>query len=333
MTLRAIVVGAGRRGTEWMATLDQHSGFELVGVVEPVAEVTAAPGVQVIRSDDVGAAISELTPDCAIVATPPDAHVPPTTALLDAHVPVLVEKPLAVGLDEGRELVDIARRAGVPLLVGMNHRYLRSHRTVRAVLDRGEIGRVHAVSAHYLRTPHEMAPSLASLEDQVLWGMAVHHLDAIRHVLRREVTAVVGDRWTAPWTDALPGASLHALLELEDGIHVTYSATYESSGRRTFEGGQEFYERVIGERGTIHVLQRWVFVWGRARLPRSVRRGPRRNTEEHVLLDQLRDAVVDGIDVECSGADHLRTLAVTEAFRRSCVEGRRIDPRELLADG
>ncbi|HEY8410697.1 MAG TPA: hypothetical protein VIK76_04820, partial [Pyrinomonadaceae bacterium] len=105
---------------------------------------------------------------------------------------------------------------------------------------------------------------------------------------------------------------------------------YESTGHTLFEGGQEFYARFVGERGTLHVFQRWLIFWENGKLPRLVRRGPRKKTEERVLLDQLERALLHGEQAGVSGHDNLQTVAVLEACVRSATEERSINPQELF---
>src|SRR5678815_3961718 len=99
-----------------------------------------------------------------------------------------------------------------------------------------------------------MAPSLARLPHSVLWGVGVHHLDALRYVAGKKITRVLAEGFSPPWGRLLSGSSLHVMLELEGGTRGFYSATYDSSGHEFFEGGQEFYARFVGEQATLHVF-------------------------------------------------------------------------------
>jgi predicted dehydrogenase len=241
-----------------------------------------------------------------------------------------VEKPFTLRLAEAARLVALAEQRRVPLMVAQNYRYMRAHRTVRRVIESGALGRIGLIHAHYYRIPHEMAGSLSELQHSVMWGMGVHHLDAMRYVLGQEVTGVMAQSFTLPWGELPPGASMQTLLVFEAGTRAVYSATYESSGHEFFERGQEFYERIVGEDATLHVFQRWLILCARGRLPRLIRRGARRATEESVLLRQWERAILEGVEPESSGRDNLKTVAVLEAIQRSAAEGRWINPQELL---
>ncbi|WP_163773967.1 Gfo/Idh/MocA family protein, partial [Proteus mirabilis] len=55
--------------------------------------------------------------DAALVATPNQTHLPVSLAFIARGIPVLVEKPIASTLAEGRALTEASEKAGVPVLV------------------------------------------------------------------------------------------------------------------------------------------------------------------------------------------------------------------------
>jgi predicted dehydrogenase len=122
------------------------------------------------------------------------------------------------------------------------------------------------------------------------------------------------------------------MLELEEGTRALYSATYDSSGHEFFEGGQEFYARFVGEKGTLHVFHRWLVLCAKGKLPRLIRRGGRKVSEEQILLAQLEKNMTSGEESDSSGRDNLQTMAVVEACIRSATEQRWVNPQELLND-
>jgi predicted dehydrogenase len=334
---RVIVAGLGSRGRDWVRELAGDGAFELVGCVDvdddALNQVSSSSGVP--RGScfkDLGDALRTLECDAVIIATPADCHANDCEAALSHGRAVLVEKPFTTRLSDAVRLVRLAERKGVPLLVAQNYRYMRAFRTARRLISEGALGRVGAVVCQYYRVPHLMAPSLARAEHSALWGMGVHHLDALRHVLGQNVSRVAAESYTQPWGELPRGGSLRAMLTFEGGARAFYSATYESSGHEYFEGGQEFYARVVGERATLHVFHRWLVLCERGRWPRLVRRGARAETEERTLLRQLSAALVSGAEPEASGRDNLQTMAVTEACLRSADGGGWVNPQELLRE-
>jgi len=145
------------------------------------------------------------------------------------------------------------------------------------------------------------------------------------------VTAVSADLFTARSGSSLHGASAHVSLRFASGARATYTASYESSGHEYFEGGQEFFGRIVGERGTLHLLHRWLVLCEQRKWPRFVGRGPRRLTEERQLLDQFAQAIATGERTDASGRENLDTMAIAEACVRSAAERRWVDLEELEA--
>jgi predicted dehydrogenase len=335
MAIRITVAGMGARGQEWAREVRANPAFELAACVDVDPGVLQQASARVGITPDqcfsnLESALDHSESQALIVVTPPDCHATTCEAALHRKLAVLVEKPFTMRLSEAVRLVSLAASHRTPLLVAQNYRYLRSFRTVKKLIDENLLGRVGMVVCHYYRPFHTIPDSLARLPNSVLWGMSVHHLDALRYVLGSKVTSVNAETFTLPWGHLPRGASLQLMLKMASGTRVSYSATYESTGHALFEGGQEFYVRFIGERGTLHVFQRWLIFWENGKLPRLVRRGPRKKTEEQVLLDQLELAMIHGEEPEVSGRDNLQTVAILEACVRSATEERPINPQELL---
>ena len=335
MAIEVIVAGVGARGRDWIREIRKSSAFELAGCVDSAPEVLQSVAMDLnllpeLCFTNLDEAIQKSKCRAAIIATPADCHVEPCMTALKRGVAVMVEKPFTICLSDAAKLVSIAESQGAPLLVAQNYRYLRSFRTVRRIIEDGRLGQIGIVTSHYYCPPHDMAASLRRLPDSVLWGMAVHHLDALRYALGKEVVNVSADSFTLP-TGTLPeGASFRAMLTFENGTRALYSATYESSGHQFFERGQEFYTRFVGERATLHVFHRWLILCENGRLPRMIRRGARKISEEQVLLSQFEQAILDDAPADASGRDNLQTMALLEACRRSAAEKRWTNPQDLL---
>ncbi len=335
MAIRVSVVGLGRRGRQWVRAVRSTSTYELVACVDVSAEALceAATALRIPahqcyeRLED---ALDGARPQAVIVATPADRHVDPCRAALERGLGVLVEKPFALSLREARRLVATAEQAKAPLLVSQNYRYTRMPQTLRRLLRDGTLGRIGMVVAQAYRSGTASAASPVPLANSVLWEHCVHHIDALRYVLGQEVVAVLARGFTLPWSTAALGDSVQILFDFQGGTRASYCATDDSRGHEFFERGQEFYLRVVGERGTVHVFHRWIVLCEQGKYPRLVRRGPREHPEEITLLRQLEHARLTGEEPECSGRDNLNTLAVLEACARSAAEERWVSPRDLF---
>jgi predicted dehydrogenase len=309
----------------------------LAGAADPDPQVRSAAmsdaalsGVQLAPDFQSLAAATSL--DATIVATAAHRHAQLVEEAVMRGLAVLVEKPFTLDLEQAVRVVRLARRRGVPIVVGQNYRYMRAHRTVKRLVDEGVLGALATVTCHYWRPSHVVNAGLASLDAAALWETGVHHLDALRYCLGRRVVGVAADVSNAPWSSELRGTAARVLLGFEGGVQGEYNVSWESPGHEFFEAGQQFYERLTGARGTLHVFQRWLVLCLSGRWPRLVPRGPRSEPEEAVLLRQLVESCRTRAEPECSAADNLQTVAVLEACRRSASERRWIDPQELLRD-
>lgn len=83
--------------------------------------------------------------DGAIVASPDDTHAAIAIQLLEAGVPVYLEKPLAITTEDCDRVLETAYRTGTKLYVGHNMRHMHVVRLMKQIIDRGEIGEVKAI--------------------------------------------------------------------------------------------------------------------------------------------------------------------------------------------
>jgi predicted dehydrogenase len=108
------------------------------------------PGVMVLdAAERVWERAGEL--DLVVVATPNRTHAPLALAALDAGVPVVVDKPLAVDAAQGQELLDRARARGLLLTVFHNRRWDGDLLTARRLLEEGALGRVWRFESRFER--------------------------------------------------------------------------------------------------------------------------------------------------------------------------------------
>ncbi|MCD6291435.1 MAG: Gfo/Idh/MocA family oxidoreductase [Anaerolineae bacterium] len=89
--------------------------------------------------------------DAVSIALPNFLHAPATLAALEAGKHVLVEKPLAMTVEEGEEMVEAARRAGRKLMIAFNYRFRGDSQTIKRQLDAGLLGDIYFTRAGWLR--------------------------------------------------------------------------------------------------------------------------------------------------------------------------------------
>ena len=180
------VVGFGYWGPKLVRNLSEMTSAELVWVTdldEQRLNRVSAQYPSVRTSNDFGEMLrSDI--EGVIVATPIRTHYALAKAALEAGKHVMVEKPLTATSAEAEDLVRIAEREGLALMVGHTFQYHAAIRSLRDIVASGEIGDVCYVDCARLNL------GLFQSDINVLWDLAPHDLSILLYVLQQEPTAV-----------------------------------------------------------------------------------------------------------------------------------------------
>ena len=90
--------------------------------------------------------LDQIEPDLVDIITPPVTHLDYIRAAASRGIAMICQKPFTNTLDEAREAVEIADRAGVPLIVHENFRFQPWHMKIRELLDESVIGTPYQIS-------------------------------------------------------------------------------------------------------------------------------------------------------------------------------------------
>ena len=182
--LRVGVIGAGVMGRNHARVLSELPGIDLVGVADPDAG-RAAQAARQAQGAEVFADYKELLArkvDAVVVAAPTPLHHQISLELIDAGVALLVEKPIATTVEQGREIVTAAARNGVTLVVGHVERFNPAVQAVKQALAGEEI-----LSIGITR----VGPFPPRMSDVgVVIDLAVHDIDLIRWFTESEIAEV-----------------------------------------------------------------------------------------------------------------------------------------------
>jgi len=126
--------------------------------------------------------LKEVRPDLVTVAVPTQAHFQVVLDALEASCHVLVEKPIAATLAEGRRMIERAAELGLVLAVGHIERYNPAIIELKQQLDNGALGQIFQIHARRL------GPFPARVSDVgVVVDLAPHDLDIMRYLTGKEV--------------------------------------------------------------------------------------------------------------------------------------------------
>ncbi|SDU63299.1 Gfo/Idh/MocA family protein [Jiangella alkaliphila] len=190
--MKVLVVGVGFMGAMHARAVHETRSVELCGVVDRSADAARAVGAQlgVPAFTDLEAAIRELAPDAAVVATPDSAHLHPVRVLIEAGVHVLVEKPLATSIDDAEAIADLAERHGTRLMTGHITRFMARYAGVVDAVRSGRLGRPVMITTSTWG-PRSIGARVASTTSP-LWHFAIHDIDLIQWIGRGEIDEVDG---------------------------------------------------------------------------------------------------------------------------------------------
>jgi predicted dehydrogenase len=146
---KTVIVGAGDIARPHAKAL-YELGISIVGVLDLNAdraqELAAQYGARVIQSLD--EVLAEV--DMVHIFTPPSHRVEYVRQAALAGKHLFVEKPIAISIDDAREIVALAAANRVKLMLGFNHRFRSGYRLLQEAVQDGRLGDVVGVFSHRL---------------------------------------------------------------------------------------------------------------------------------------------------------------------------------------
>lgn len=331
--MRIALVGAGRIGAFHAEVLARHAEVETLLVTDAdrarAAELAEKLGAQHVP--DLAAAI-EAGVDAVVIAVATTAHAELVHQVAEAGLPIFCEKPIALDVAATRSVLAHVATSGVPLQVGFQRRFDPGHRSARAVVAGGGLGRVHTLRAVTSDPAPPPADYLRHAGGQFR-DLHIHDFDAIRFVTGREVETVhaVGANLGAGFfAEAGDVDTTAAVLGLDDGALAVVTGTrYNGAGydvRLELSGTEGSLVVGLDERSPLRSAEAGV-QWpaGPAYTGFLDRFASAYRAELSAFLDYARGR----IESPCSGADALAALVISEAAERSRALGRPVRIAEL----
>lgn len=170
--------------------------------------------------------------DLVTVATPNATHFEITKAFLEAGFNVMCEKPMTVTVEEGEEIVRIAEATGKICAVNYGYSGYSLVRHMRAMIARGDLGKVRVVVAEFSHGHHADAadaenPRVRWRYDPAQMGVSAQFADCGIHAMHMAsfVTGEEVAKLSADFASTLP------IRELEDDAMVNFRMDGGTVGR------------------------------------------------------------------------------------------------------
>jgi predicted dehydrogenase len=180
MNLRIAVVGVGHLGRHHARILATLPGVDLVAVadINQVRAAEVAAGGRTRPVTDYRDLFGQV--DAVTVAVPTSLHREIARPFLEAGVHVLVEKPMAQGLDEADDMRRAAAKAGSILAVGQTERFNPAVAAARPLLSDPRFIEVHRLGTFPER----------SLDIDVVFDLMIHDVDIVLSLVDSELAAI-----------------------------------------------------------------------------------------------------------------------------------------------
>jgi phthalate 4,5-cis-dihydrodiol dehydrogenase len=251
--LRLGIAGLGRAFTVMLPTFAGDPRVALVAAADSRAQ--ARQRFTADFSAKAYATVGELCADPAVevvyVATPHQFHARHALLAAQHGKHMLVEKPLALTLDDCSAIIDVAQRAKVHLIVGHSHSFDAPVQCLRSLVKSGAFGAVRMINAinytDYLYRPRRPEELDTAQGGGAVFNQAAHQVDIVRLIGGGRATSVRAA--TGAWDAARPTEGAYAaLLTFADGAFA--SLTY--SGYGNFDSDE--FQGWVGEMGQSKAL-------------------------------------------------------------------------------
>ena len=185
--LRFGVVGYGYWGPNIVRNLRSLEGCEVVGVCDKAAAArkriqAAHPGVPVYN--DFHELIQSPKVDVVAIITPVWTHYELTKAALENGKHVFVEKPFTSNAAQAEELINLAERKNLLIMVDHTFLFTGAVRKIEKLLKEGILGKLY----YYDSTRVNLG--LFQHDCNVIWDLAPHDLSILNHLLHKQAEAI-----------------------------------------------------------------------------------------------------------------------------------------------
>ena len=275
--------------------------------------------------DSLDAMLADPEIDGVYVASTNQRHHAEVLAIAAAGKHVLCDKPLAMSVDEGLEMVEACRRAGVVFATNHHMRNGAAHRAMREVVASGRLGELVAVRVSHgallpahLQTWRINDPSAGA---GAVMDLNVHDADLVRFILADDIVEVSAmTRNSGMGSDKVEDTSL-AVFRTKGGVLGHFQDVFNAPFNR---GSVE----VHGTQGSLYAID----VLSQSSQGTVTLRD---KDGQHELPLQHENMYTRGIrqfvgatkgeaEVPSSGLDGLRSLAVALAILESARTGRTV---------
>ncbi|MCM8804655.1 MAG: Gfo/Idh/MocA family oxidoreductase [Candidatus Omnitrophica bacterium] len=323
--MKIIQIGVGGFGASWLDIVMSSKEWEVVAIVDINEEVLkksiekypSLEGKAYIFLKD---CLKKVKADAILNVTPPNFHKETSIIALKEGLHVLVEKPLSDTLKNAEKIVEEAEKYKRKIMVSQNYRYNKIPRTIRKIVDEGEIGKISYCILNFQKGVR-FSGFRVEMPFPLLIDMSIHHFDLSRYLLSKEPLSVYAESWNPYWSWFKGDACLNIIFDFQDDVHFNYSGSWVSFGKDTqWAGIWEIY----GEKGTIiwdNYGVKKIFE-GKEEIIEPIKL---EREDRYLSLYEFYRSIVENREPETSGRDNLKSLNMVFKSLESIKKGKKIN--------
>ena len=172
--MKVAVIGAGNWGRNLVRNFHQLEALQAICDISPQRLAALSLSYHAIPTfHRIEELLDQRDLGAVAIATPAATHYRLAKQVLQAGKDVFVEKPMALRYDEGKELVDIAKRNARVLMVGHLLEYHPAIRKLQSLICRGDLGELCYIYSNRLNLGR------IRKEENSLWSFAPHDIAVI----------------------------------------------------------------------------------------------------------------------------------------------------------
>ncbi len=195
MRIKVGVIGAGGMGQHHIRVYSELKNVELAGIADvDVARTAKLAATYKTKAYTDYKELLKQNLDAVSIVVPTLAHKEVALAAINAGVNILVEKPIADTLENAAEIIKLADKAGLKLMVGHTERFNPAIIKLKEIVNSGILGKIVSISARRVGPYHPRIRDVGIIMD-----LGVHDIDVISYLYKRNVEEIY----------AIGGANIH----------------------------------------------------------------------------------------------------------------------------
>ncbi|MGQ9628821.1 MAG: Gfo/Idh/MocA family protein [bacterium] len=163
-------------------------------------------------------------------------HFIPTMELLEAGIPVLGEKPISNKIEEGKQMVALAKKKKIPYGINLNHRFTPAAVRAKEWIDSGRLGKLHIINMRmWINNPVETSPWFH------MRALHPHSFDVMRYFcgdVKSVAAFMMKGEGRKIWSNC------QVIVQFENGVVGNLTGSYDAGGSYGLERCE-----VVGSKG------------------------------------------------------------------------------------